>query len=137
VRTLVQAIACIALVVSGLGLFNTHLATVLNRAAEFAVLRAIGASRPQVFALVAIESLLMAGAGCALGLALALVAGQLLESALKPFVPFAPTESLIALSGAIALQCVLLSALVGLAAGLYPAWRASRAQPASALKMSA
>ena len=40
------------------------------------------------------------------------------------------------LSGAVALQCVLVGALVGLTAGLYPAWRASRAQPASALKMS-
>ncbi|MBI5386461.1 MAG: ABC transporter permease [Verrucomicrobia bacterium] len=136
VRTLVQAIASLAIAVSGLGLFNTLLATVLNRAAEFAVLRAVGASRAQVFVLITVESLLLAGVGSGLGLALALGTGGLLESAVKRFVPFAPLESLVALTWPVVFQCLALGAVVGLAAGLYPAWQASRAQPATALKLT-
>src|SRR6266850_7633380 len=49
VRTLVLAVAAIAIAVSALTVFNTLLAAVLERTRELAVLRAIGASRVQIF----------------------------------------------------------------------------------------
>ena len=132
VRTLLQAIAIIALVVSTLALFNTLLGAVLERAAELSILRALGASRARVFALLTIESLLLTSAGTGLGLALAAAAGPRLEGVVKRFVPFPPRESMASLTAPVAGQCLALGVAVGLAAALYPAWQASRRPPASA-----
>src|SRR5205823_21061 len=68
VRALIMAIAIVALAISGLSIFNTLLASVLERTAELGVLRAVGASRSQVFGLLALEGLLLTAAGCAIGL---------------------------------------------------------------------
>ena len=134
VRTLVLAIAIIAVTISALSVFNTMLASVLERTGELGVLRAVGASRGQVFALLALESALLTVLGALAGLALTLATGHLIESAVKQFVPLAPADSLLALTPTIAAQCLLIGLLVGLFAGLYPALQASRLQPAQALR---
>jgi putative ABC transport system permease protein len=134
VRTLSWAVALIALTVSAFGVLNTLLATVVERGSELALLRALGASRRQVFGLLAAESLLLTLVGSVLGLALVAGAGWALEDAARGFVPFAPRQTLFALTTGAALQAVVLGLVAGLMASLYPAWRASRAQPAQALK---
>jgi putative ABC transport system permease protein len=134
VRTLLQAIALIAVVVSALALFNTLLGAVLERTPELSVLRALGASRGLLFALLITESLLLTGAGTGLGLALAWAGGPTLEAAVKHFVPFAPRESMVALTAPIAWECLVLGAAVGLVGALYPAWQASRVPPGGALR---
>ena len=88
-----------------------------------AILRALGASPLQVFLLLAIESLLLTLSGCALGLALLYGA----VAALAPWL-----EAQWGLSLPLALpsgrEVLLLSAVTGagLAASLFPAWRAYR-----------
>jgi putative ABC transport system permease protein len=134
VRTLVLAIGILAVAISALSVFNTMLAAVLERTSELGVLRAIGASRLAVFRLVALESLLLSAAGGAIGLLLAAGGGRWVEAAVKGFVPLAPAESLLALSGPVIVRCLLLSLAAGLLAGSYPAWRASRLAPAEALR---
>lgn len=135
VRALLIAIAVVAVAAGALGVFNTLLAAVLERTGEMATMRALGASRPQIFGLVALESLLLTLGGSALGLALAALAGRSLESAVKGFVPLAPVGSLLALTPPLALQCLLVGVGVGVLAGFYPAWRASRLHPAAALRL--
>jgi putative ABC transport system permease protein len=134
VRTLSRAVAFIALTVSALGVLNTLLATVVERANELALLRALGASRRQVFGLLATESLFLTSLGSGLGLALVAGLGWMLEEAVKRFVPFAPRESILMLTPQTAVESLLLGLGIGLLASLYPAWRASRAQPAQALR---
>jgi len=134
VRTLVLAIAILALAISALSVFNTMLSAVLERTGELGVLRAVGASRSQVFRLLAIESMALTAAGSAAGLGLAFVAGRLVEQAIKAYVPLAPAESMLALTGSVALQCFGVGIGVGLVAGLYPAWQASRLPPVRALR---
>jgi putative ABC transport system permease protein len=134
VRTLVLAIAIIAVTISALSVFNTMLASVLERTSELGVLRAVGASRGQVFGLLALESTLLTLLGSLAGLILTLTAGRLIESLVKQFVPLAPAENMLALTPTVASQCLIVGLLVGLVAGLYPAWQASRLQPAQALR---
>jgi putative ABC transport system permease protein len=134
VRTLVLAIAILAVAISALSVFNTMLAAVLERTAELGVLRALGASQGVVFRLVALEGLLLSLVGGAAGLLLAAGGGRWVEAAVKGFVPLAPAESLLALSPEVMGRCLLLSVAAGLAAGCYPAWRASRLSPAEALR---
>jgi putative ABC transport system permease protein len=114
VRTLVLAIGILAVAISAL--------------------RAFGASRLAIFRLVALESLLLSAAGGAAGLLLAAGGGRWVEAAVKGFVPLAPADSLLALTGSVVTRCLLLSLGAGILAGCYPAWRASRLSPAEALR---
>ena len=134
VRTLVMAITVIALSISGLSVFNTMLASVLERIRELGILRAVGASRLQVFTLLAGEAILLTVTGSLLGLLLTAVGGGLIERIVRQFVPLAPSDSLLALTSPIAVECALIGVAVGLAAGLYPAWTASRLPPTQALR---
>ena len=134
VRTLLLAIALVAVAVSVLGVFNTLLAAVVERTNELAVLRAVGASRSQIVGLITTEALLLTGGGSVAGIILALAAGRGVESLVKQFVPLAPAEPLLSLTSTSILLCVGLGVVVGVLAGLYPAWRASRLHPAAALK---
>lgn len=134
VRTLLLSLAGVALAVSILSVFNTLMAAVVERTNELCIMRAIGASRLQIIRLITTESLLLTGAGSVAGMALALIAGRSLENVVKKFIPLAPQEPLFSLTIIILLQCAAVGIAVGLLAGLYPAWRASRLQPAEALK---
>jgi putative ABC transport system permease protein len=134
VRTLSFSIALVAVTVGVLGIFNTLLAAVMERANELSVLRAIGASRSQIGCLITTEALLLAGAGSVAGILLAMVVGHGIENGVKQFVPLAPREPLLTLTAWTLAQCVGVGAVAGVVAGLYPAWRASRLPPAEASK---
>lgn len=135
VRTLVLAVASIAIVVSALTVFNTLLAAVVERTKELATLRAIGASRAQVFGLLLGESLALTLCGALAGGALAFAFGPPVEAAAKGWIPFAPAGTLLAISSDTLLRCAVLAACVGALAAIYPAWRAARLPPALATKL--
>jgi putative ABC transport system permease protein len=133
-RTLVLAVAAVALAVGALGVFNTMTASLLERTGELAVMRAVGMSRGGAFGLMALESLLLAAAGALAGAALALALGGAAARLARPFLPLAPEAGLPALTLASAFTALSLALAVGLLAGLVPAWRASRLRPAQALR---
>ena len=110
------------------------LAAVLERSGELAVMRAIGASRAQVFTLVTLESTMLAMIAAVAGWTLAASLGGSLEGMVRPLLPLVPTVRLWQLSGSALVEALIICLLVGILAGLYPAWRASRLQPASVLK---
>jgi putative ABC transport system permease protein len=134
VRSLVLALSLVILAIGILSVFNTMLAAILQRANELAIMRAFGASRAQILCLIATEALLLAAAGSLAGVLLALLAGHGIESVVKHIVPFAPRENLMTPTAANVLGSIALGMAAGVFAGFYPAWRASRVQPADALK---
>jgi putative ABC transport system permease protein len=134
VRTLLLSLALVAVAISVLSVFNTLLAAVVERTGELSIMRAIGASRLQILALITVEAILLTGLGCLVGILLALLAGRGIESLVKEFVPLAPAQSLLSPTPAILVETVLIGVLMGVLGGLYPAWRASRLHPAEALK---
>jgi putative ABC transport system permease protein len=134
VKTLLTAIAIVATAVTFLTVFNTLFASVLERTKELSILRALGATSFQIFGLLSLESLCLTGLGGTVGTVLALGAAPVFERAVAHFLPFA-TENMIAhFSGESLIHSGLLVLAGALAASVYPAWRASRAQPAEALK---
>jgi len=134
VRTLLISVALVAVAISVLSVFNTLLAAVVERTKELAVMRAVGASKVQVFGLIALEALLLTGVGTMCGIVVAIAAGPGIERVVKEFIPMAPVATLIQPTVRILLGAISLGTLVGLLSGLYPAWRAGQLQPAEALK---
>lgn len=117
-----------------LGAFNTLLAAVLERRDEFAVLRAVGVSRRQIFQIITLESLLLAVAGGLIGLTLAGLAGPWIEEQVRQHVSLVPATRLVSLTPGVMQQAVALGLAAGFFAGLYPAWRAACIAPAEAVK---
>lgn len=75
---LVDALQLVALLIAVLGVINTMLASVLDRAREIGVLRAVGGQRRQVHRMIICEAGLMGLAGCAAGVAAGMLVGGIL-----------------------------------------------------------
>jgi putative ABC transport system permease protein len=134
VRTLVTAIALVAVIASALGVFNTLLASVLERLPELTLMRALGASRAQVFGLVGLEALLLASCATLLGVGLAAGAGGLIQELVRGWVPLAPSGGMAAITPDVVLSSLGVGLGVGLIAAALPAWRACSVAPARAMR---
>ncbi len=114
-----------ALLLAAVGLYGTMACTVGERTHEFGVRAALGATPGRLRTDVLRQAALIAGTGALTGLAGTLVAAQFLKSQLFDVTPTDP----LALAGASGLLLA-----VALAAAYLPAWRATRADPARALR---
>jgi putative ABC transport system permease protein len=94
--------------------------------------RALGASRRDIFRQHLVEVVVLGLAGGVLGLGLS--AAGLWALRLLFASEFDQYDSLAHMDPAMVGAAVALSLLAGLAAGLYPAWRIGRIQPATYLK---
>lgn len=122
----VGAIGGVALLVGGVGVLTIMTTALSERIAEIGLLRALGCTRRQILLLFLGEAMLLAAAGGLLGLS-AVVALILLLQTLAPGLP-------VALEPAYLLLSLLLSTLIGLAAGIVPALNAARLDPVTALR---
>lgn len=132
------------------GIFNTIFVSVLERTREFGIMMAIGYSAGQLFALVMLESALLAVLGIAAAAALTAwpyfylvehgidltkaYADQGLESFEVSGVGLDPVLRIgIYPENAVAIGVAIV--LATLAAGLYPAWRAGRVNPVESINL--
>lgn len=118
-------VGALALALCAIGLYGVMAWSVARRTRELALRMALGAGRTQVLRLVARQGLTMAALGLLFGLALTLLSGQALRGFLYGIGPADP----LALAGA----CGLLAS-TALLACLLPARRATRVDPAVALR---
>jgi len=133
-RHYVRAVALVALVIAFGGIVNTMLLSVVQRTREFGVMRAMGASREDVFELVAAETVVLSLGGALLGVLLALAGRGLLEAWVRGVLPFAPRGPLLRIEPGVALGVLGAAAALGLVAALWPAWRACAVTPQRALR---
>ena len=117
----IYALLALALVIAIIGIINTLLLSVHERTHELGLLRAIGMSRRQVGASICWEAVLIALIGTVTGLIVAVYFGWAVVRALAD-----QGAHLFAVPVSNMVLIVVLSALAGLAAALYPAYRASR-----------
>ncbi len=108
-----------------------------ERAGEFAVLRAVGVSRPHVVQQVLLEGLALSGLGALAGLLLGLVTARYLNGVLGDF-PGLPAgfEFFVFRAGA-AWRALGMLVGAGTLAGAYPAWRAASLPVARTLREEA
>ncbi|KES05885.1 membrane protein [Streptomyces toyocaensis] len=118
---LVYALLGLAIIIAVLGVVNTLALSVVERTREIGLLRAIGLSRRQLRRMIRLESVVIAVFGAILGLGLGLVWGLCIQQVLA-------LQGMTALAipwGTVA-AVVIGAAVVGIAAALLPALRASR-----------
>ncbi len=119
-------IASIALLVGAIGIINTMLMSVMERTREFGVLKAMGWTKENIVKLVVLESLILGIIGGIVGIILGI---GLVEVA-KQFMPFQPV-----ITPLLVISAFILSVILGLIGGTYPAWKAAQLDPVEAIRM--
>lgn len=126
----------IALIVSAIGMFNTMTIALLERTQEIGIMKALGATRKDIWTMFLMESILMGFLGGLGGLSVGLLAGQLFNYGVNLLAQHFGGEAFNVFQSPMwfVLVIVITSAFVGLFTGLYPARRASRLSPLAALR---
>lgn len=119
------AIAGISLLVGGIGIMNIMLASVTERTREIGIRRAIGARRHQIVRQFLIETAVLSCSGGLIGC----IVGLIFPWAISKITGL----STVVTSGSLVLS-LLISLSVGIVFGLYPAIRASKLDPITALR---
>jgi putative ABC transport system permease protein len=131
--TALLAFAGISLFVGAFIIFNTFSITVAQRMREFALLRTLGASRPQVLRAVLGEGLALGIAGSIVGLGLGLVTAVGLRALFSSVGVELPSSQTVVATRTIVVALVV-GTLVTIASSLAPALRATRVPPIAALR---
>jgi len=121
----IGAFAALAVLLAAIGIYGLLAFAVSNRLQEIGVRMALGASPASVLSMVLREGLVLAAIGAAAGVGAAWAAGRSLQAVL---VGVAPLDAL-SFAGALVVVSVMT-----LAGSMVPAWRASRVDPAVALR---
>jgi putative ABC transport system permease protein len=124
VAMIVIPIVGVALLIGGIGVMNIMLVSVTERTKEIGVRRAIGARRADIIWQFLLEASMLTGMGGVVGIILGFLISLLLKALSMPAqVPMAAV--VIGFSASVG---------IGLLAGLYPAFKASRLDPIEALR---
>jgi len=125
IATLLAIVAAVSLFVGGIGVMNIMLVSVIERTREIGIRMAVGAKPVDVMTQFLVESLVLASVGGVLGLALGALAAKYMASYFGWKFFFPATTAAIAF---------FVAGGVGVVFGLYPAIRASRLDPITALR---
>jgi len=120
-------ISAISLIVGGIGIMNIMLASISERVREIGIRLAVGARPRDIFWQILVESMLISLIGGMLGILASLGLIEILKL-------ISPTENIPILTAGSIVFSVAFAVVAGLMSGLYPATKASRLNPISALR---
>jgi len=120
-------IACIALLISGIGIMNIMLVTVKERTREIGIRKAIGAERKAILYQFLIEALLISGGGAVIGILIGIAVPVVAQY-------FLPGNMRVPISGLSVVIAFAVSCSTGVFFGYLPANQAARLQPIESLR---
>ncbi len=119
-----MTVPLIAMVVGAIVIMNIMLVSVTERTKEIGIRKSLGARQVDILKQFLVEAVTMATIGGAVGIFLAWLVGMLVTAWVFP-----TYLSIWAIAGALTV-----SLIVGVASGIFPAWRAARLDPIEALR---
>jgi putative ABC transport system permease protein len=125
VAAIVVPVTCISLVVGGIVIMNIMLVSVTERTREIGLRKSLGARHGDVMMQILIEAVVLAMMGGALGVALGALATLLLGKSFDLSLSITPGYVLLS---------IVVSSVVGVVSGWYPASRAAKLDPVVALR---
>ncbi len=120
------SVACIALLVGGIGIMNVMLVSVTERTREIGIRLAVGATAKDIHLQFLAESIMLGLFGGLLGVFVG-VGGSFIIGYVFKWPMSIPVQALIV--------APLFSIGVGISSGFYPAWKASQLDPITALRL--
>ncbi|HEY1053427.1 MAG TPA: ABC transporter permease [Prosthecobacter sp.] len=129
IRAMSWGTSLLAVIVGVLGVMNTMLMTVFERKQEISILLAIGWTRSRIRMMILGESAMLGLMGGVVGVIIGVIGVKITERLPSIHGLLEPD-----LSVQLFVVSVLISIVVGVFSGLYPAWRSSRLTPSAALQ---
>jgi putative ABC transport system permease protein len=128
-RGVAWVVSAIALMIGAIGMLNTMVMSVAERAREIGTLRAIGWTKRRVMSIILCESILLSIGGAALGTLTAIGLTKFLSN-------FRLTSGVIAgqIAPAVILQGLLVAILIGISGAAYPAFWGASQRPTDAMR---
>jgi len=118
-------ISFIALLAAGVGIMNIMLVSVTERTREIGIRKAVGARKGSILSQFVAEAIVLCQIGGIVGIGLGILAGNLVAVAFNIPAVFPVNWALIGF---------LLCSFIGVAFGVYPAWKAANLDPIDSLR---
>ena len=133
------ALSLLALVVGMFLIYNTVTFSVIQRRPTIATLRAIGATRNEVFIMILVEAIILGGLGTAGGVGLGILLGQGTVEMMSRTINdifFVTNVRTVEITWDVLIKSSLIGLLASLFAALIPSYEATNVSPVSALRRS-
>jgi putative ABC transport system permease protein len=133
-KVIVMAVAMIAFLIAMFGVLNTVLMSVFERYQEIGIFKSMGALPKDIFKMILIETTLLCSIGGILGITLSFGFSGVSATAIRYFLPFVPSGSLIAIDWKTVVFAFVSITLIGIIGGVYPAGRAASVRPLDSIR---
>lgn len=122
---MILGIAVVSLLVGGIGIMNIMLVSVTERTKEIGLRKAVGAQRLDILTQFLVESTTLALIGGIVGVGFGIIGAEMVPSLWGWRTVISPIYGVLSF---------IVSALVGIFFGAYPAWKAAKLHPIDALR---
>jgi ABC-type antimicrobial peptide transport system permease subunit len=138
-QVMLSSVGLLALLVASIGIVNTMIMAIYERTREIGVLKALGSSNGDVLRMFMVEAGLIGLLGGIVGVVSGWALGLGLNYAIREYIknqqiPIPVDAPFFVVTWELVAGALVFATLVGIAAGLYPAFRAARLDPLAALR---
>ena len=136
IRTLLQYVAIMALLIAGIGIMNIMLVSVTERTREIGIRKAVGAKQRHILIQFWLEATTIGVIGGIIGIGVGYLLSEFVFTGFEVNQMMGMSQEGIdpVVQGEYIFLSFLVAIVVGMVSGIYPAWRAARLNPIDALR---